>query len=466
MAKCSRCNRKGLFFKVNPSGICKNCEILIELEAKEQAMTETIKKLDMELSDRNTLYNFTADKAKIEAIELAAEPINKILNEKNIESNKLDTVITQKRKEEKELFLQVENLKEQVVETKDEILLQSFGLYKPKYQFSTAELYKTKLEKIRENQKLMIKNNTAVTGNMNWTVNGSNSQGQKMVKDMQKLLLRAFNGECDEIVEKVKYNNFEASLKRITSSYEAISKLGNIMSVAVSKLYYDSKIDELYLSFEYQQKKQQEKEEQKALKEQLREEAKLQKEIEKEREKIEKEQNHYQSALSKIIAQFKTVTDEKQKAELENKKAELEAKLSDAEKALADVDYREANQKAGYVYIVSNIGAFGENIYKIGMTRRLDPTERIDELGSASVPFDFDIHAMIFCDNAPALETALHRAFENKKLNWVNTRREFFSVTLDEIKDVVHKNYDKTVEFIDLPDAEQYRVSQKMKEEK
>lgn len=131
--------------------------------------------------------------------------------------------------------------------------------------------------------------------------------------------------------------------------------------------------------------------------------------------------------------------------------------------ALTDIDYRQANMRAGYVYIVSNIGSFGENVYKIGMTRRLDPQERIDELGGASVPFKFDVHAMIFSDDAPALEAALHRAFEDKKVNIVNQRREFFNVTLDEIKDVVKKNFDKTVEFIDIPDAEQYRVSMKMR---
>ena len=147
-----------------------------------------------------------------------------------------------------------------------------------------------------------------------------------------------------------------------------------------------------------------------------------------------------------------------------SKKAELEEHLTDIDKAIKDIDYREANQKAGYVYIISNIGAFGPDVYKIGMTRRLDPQDRVDELGDASVPFNFDVHAMIFSDNAPALEAALHRAFEDRKLNMVNTRREFFHVTLDEIKDVVKKNFDKTVEFIDVPDAEQYRISQKMKE--
>ena len=280
---------------------------------------------------------------------------------------------------------------------------------------------------------------------------------------MQKLLLRAFNSECDEVVSRVTYANIELSEKRIRTSFEAISKLGRIMSVSITHQYLKAKIEELYLAFEYKQKKQQEKEEQKELRAQLREEAKLQKEIEEARKKIQKEQKHYQNALDSIIKQLLNATEE-QKSDLEQKKAEIEDRLCEIDKNIKDIDYRESNAKAGYVYIISNIGAFGENIYKIGMTRRLDPQERIDELSDASVPFNFDIHAMIFSDNAPALEAALHKEFENKKLNMVNQRREFFNVTLDEIKSVVMKNFDKSVEFIDIPEAEQYRTSLKIKE--
>lgn len=208
---------------------------------------------------------------------------------------------------------------------------------------------------------------------------------------------------------------------------------------------------------------QEEKELQKELRAQMREEAKIQKEIERERQKIEKEQTHYQNALTQIKQQLETATDSN-RAELENKLHEIENHLTDIDKAIKDIDYREANQRAGYVYIISNIGSFGENVYKIGMTRRLDPMERVHELGDASVPFNFDVHAMIFSDDAPKLETALHKAFENKKLNMVNQRREFFNVTLDEIKEVVKNNFDKTVEFIDIAEAEQYRISQKMKQ--
>ena len=281
-----------------------------------------------------------------------------------------------------------------------------------------------------------------------------------MVSDTQKLLLRAFNTECDEIVSKVKYTNFDASLNRIYKSSEAISKLGTIMNISINYPYLELKVKELRLAFEYQQKKQEEKEAQKAARAEMREAAKLQKEIEAQRKKIEKEQTHYQTAYEKILKQLEQNPSDD---DLLKKKSELENQLSDIDKAMKDIDYREANQRAGYVYIISNIGAFGENVYKIGMTRRLDPQDRVDELGDASVPFNFDVHAMIFSDDAPALEAALHKAFEDRKLNMVNTRREFFNVTLDEIKEVVKKNFDKTVEFIDVPDAEQYRISQRMK---
>ena len=317
----------------------------------------------------------------------------------------------------------------------------------------SSDVYKGRLTTIRNQQKQMIKQDIAASGNTDWTVNNNKAKGRKMVNDMKKLLLRAFNSECDETIGKVKYNNIETSVRKIVKSAEQIQKLGTIMSVYINQSYIDLKIVELYLAFEYQQKKQQEKEEQRELRAQQREEAKLKKEIEEKRKKIKKEQTHSQ------------IKEHGETEDLIAKKAELETELSNIDKSIKDIDYREANQKAGYVYVISNVGSFGENIYKIGMTRRLEPQDRVDKLGDASVPFKFDVHAMIFSDNAPALEAALHRAFEDRKLNMVNTRREFFYVTLDEIKQVVKENFDKTVEFIDFPDAEQYRTSLKMREQ-
>lgn len=343
----------------------------------------------------------------------------------------------------------------------DEILVQSFGLYAPRFDFASALDYKEALAQIRSTQKALIKADKAATGSTSLTYNNSLSKGQKIVRDMKKLVLRTFNIECDEIVAKVKYTNYDASLKKIYSSAESISKLSNDMGISITTEFINSKVQELRLALEYQIKKEEEKEALKEARAQEREAARLQKELDEQRKKVEKEQKHYEKALSNLQKQLKL---NPQDQELLRKKEELLTELENIELSLRDIDYREANQRAGYVYVISNIGAFGENVYKIGMTRRLDPQERVDELGDASVPFNFDIHAMIFSDDAPALEAALHKAFETKKLNMVNTRREFFNVTLDEIKNVVKENFDKTVEFHDVADAEQYRISQKMKQ--
>nr|DAT61610.1 MAG TPA: helicase [Caudoviricetes sp.] len=354
----------------------------------------------------------------------------------------------------------IDTLKKEAIFFEDAITFQEFGLYTPRYNFVTSEEYKEELDNIRDAQKKLIKSDKAIIGATTWTVNGSKSKGNKMIADMKKLFLRAFNSDCEDVISKVKYNNFDMSLKKIHQSANSIERLGKSMSLKITPKYIDWKEEELTLAFEYQQKKQEEKEAQKAARAEMREAARLQKEIEAQRKKIEKEQTHYQTAYEKLLKQLEENPDN---ADLLTKKSELENQLNDIDKAIKDIDYREANQRAGYVYIISNIGAFGENVYKIGMTRRLDPQDRVDELGDASVPFNFDVHAMIFSDDAPALEAALHKAFEDRKLNMVNTRREFFNVTLDEIKEVVKKNFDKTVEFIDVPDAEQFRVSQKMK---
>ena len=385
------------------------------------------------------------------------------------EISKIETVLSKKEKDIKIAEKKVDDLQKSILQKQseiisldDEILVQSFGLFKPRYEFARALDYKDTLSELRKFQKQLIKDGAAVTGATDWQVNGSKRQGTKMVNDMKKLLLRAFNNECDEVVSKVKYSNYEVSLKKIRNSANAISKLGSVMGISISQRYIDAKERELNLAFSYQQAKQREKEEMREAREREREAAKLQKEIEEERKKIKKEQKHYKNALSDIE---KLLENDPDNIDLKERRETLISELCEIDKSLANIDYREANQRAGYVYVISNIGSFGEGIYKIGMTRRLDPQDRVDELGGASVPFNFDVHAIVFSDDAPSLEASLHKALEDKKVNKVNARREFFKVTLDEIKDVIRKNYDKTVEFKDIPDAEQYRVSLKMKGE-
>lgn len=427
---------------------------------KLQAQVEELLNYQNNLSTQFELVKSEKENLQNENKELAAK-----IPSDTYKLEKLSSEVEQKEKRLKDLKESIKKLNQELKDTKeklfdvsDAVQLQDFGLYTPHYNFMRADDYKARLLEIRAKQKEMVRNGSAVTGASSWAVNGNTSKGKKMVSDMQKLLLRAFNAECDDVIEHVKYNNIESAEKKITASQDAISKLGSIMDVAIVPEYYRLKLEELYLAFEYAQKKQEEKEAQREAKAQMREDAKLAKEIEEARKKLEKEQQHYNNALSKITAQLATASEEDREA-IEEKKAVIEGQLQKIDKEFADVDYRQANQRAGYVYVISNVGAFGENVYKIGMTRRLDPQDRVDELGDASVPFNFDVHAMIFSDDAPKLEAALHNAFADRKLNFVNQRREFFRVSLDEIKQVVKENYDKSVEFVELAPAEQYRES-------
>lgn len=408
--------------------------------------------------------------AKIQNLQ---DELDSLINDRDAEKEKLmaelDGSIQEKRTEAAQLRNEIANsnreikaLKNEIVDLNDEISLQEFGLYQPVYKFANSEQYKDRLAVIRQKQKQMIKDKRAVIFPTNFTMNNSLSKGKALVNDNVKQILRSFNNECDVLINNVKFNTVENTRKKIEKSFGQLNKMNSRMEIRLVPEYLELKLDELNLAYEYALKKQQEKEALKEERERLREEAKLQKEIEEARAAAKKEQQHYENALHTILLQL---DQDPTNPDLLKKKEELKGHVEKIEANLRDIDYREANKRAGYVYVISNIGSFGENVYKIGMTRRLEPLDRINELGDASVPFNFDVHAMIFSDDAPALEATLHRAFDDRKLNMINTRREFFNVTLDEIKDVVKKNFDKTVEFKAIPEAEQYRETLMLKKQ-
>lgn len=365
-----------------------------------------------------------------------------------------------------ELSIIRDNLRKEIIQLDDEILFQDFGVYKPQYCFAELDQYKEALYNLRKEQKEMIKKGTAATCAISWKVSGSEKEGKKFIAESIKQIIRNFNLECDICIDKVRFSNYESTENRIFKAYETQNKLNETSKIEISYTYLQLKLKELALAYEYRQRKKQEQEEQRELREQQREEARVAKEIELRRIEFEKEQAHYENALKKLKDQLEVEESEVRKEFLLEKKQELDDRLLDVDKALLDLDYREANHKAGYVYIISNIGAFGENIYKIGMTRRLEPEDRIAELSGASVPFRFDIHAMIFSNDAPKLEAALHNAFADRKMNLVNGRKEFFMVTLEEIKRVVQENHDKTVEFLNVAEAQQYRESEMIRKRK
>jgi hypothetical protein len=326
----------------------------------------------------------------------------------------------------------------------DEANLRDMGFYEPRYSYTTSIAYQTALDNNLAQQEAMVKAKTAAVCTKRWKVGGSLSAGRKHSSKLISLMLRAFNGECDAAISKVRYNNFTATVRRVHRAFAAINKLGEPQACQLAEAFRDLKLAELQLSYEHAQKIQAEREEQRDLKEQMRQEALAAREHERAKQEAEKEEHRRQVELQEAREEFERAAREQ---ESEERQAALEAKLRDLEQQLADAHLTTERvtslaemTKAGHVYVISNIGAFGENVFKIGMTRRFDPMDRIWELSDASVPFDFDVHAIIRTDDAPALERELHQRFADRRLNVVNERKEFFHVTMEEIVEVVRAN--------------------------
>lgn len=279
---------------------------------------------------------------------------------------------------------------------------------------------------------------------------------KKMLNANTKQILRCFNAECDNVLLNLSIKTIDSARNKITKSFETLNKLFDVDNVQLNQKLLQHKLDELNLVYTYELKKEQEREQQKAIKEQMIEEEKVRREIERQKAKLEKDQTQCSNEINRLIQYMQKTQDDVEKQLYIDKIKELNDKLKQLEADKATVLEREANARAGYVYIISNLGSFGQDVYKIGMTRRLEPMDRIKELGSASVPFEFDVHAMIFSDDAPALETALHQAFEKQSVNRVNLRKEFFKVSLDDIEKVVKENFNNTVKFTRIPVAKEY----------
>jgi hypothetical protein len=429
--RCGRCGKGGLFHKVGASGFCKKCEQI--------KLSEAVEKLKID---------YAKEEEAINTMKKNRENLYKEIEGKVRQDMAVTIASTTKELEEK---------RNQIIVFDETIMLESFALYQPKFKFFTSEEYKQKFDAVREQEKLLIKQGMVASCLQEWTVRGSAAEGKKMVEDMKKLLIRSFNNECDACVDNVKFNNMAMHEKRIEKSFETINKLGRVMNVEISKKYKELKLTELALAYEYQVKKAEGKEATKKAREELREQQKMEREIKEAREKINKEKKHFSVAIKDLEIKLEETTDEQDRTLIIKNLEEAKAQCAALDQEEKIVDYREQNAKAGYVYIISNIGSFGEGVYKIGMTRRLEPQERVDELGDASVPFKFDVHALIFSDNAPELEAKLHEHFYNKRLNKLNNRKEFFRADINEIETVIKQHYHKVIDVVKEAAAEQYR---------
>jgi len=356
-----------------------------------------------------------------------------------------------------ELKGEIRNLEKSLQLLREEELLSDYAFYENKYNFQNLVEIERKLTEVREIQKNMIKDKSAATCSTQWTVEGNKSKGRKMVNNHIKLVLRAFNGECDAAVLKVNYKNIVTLEKRIEKAYETLNGLSKDKEITISQKYLELKIEELRLIHEFQEKKQEEKEEQKRIKEIMREEEQARRELEKAKEDSEKEELRYKLALEKAQKEIETTEGIKRQKLLEQIKI-LEEQLKEASLRKERAISRAQMTKSGHVYVISNVGSFGKNVYKIGMTRRLEPIDRVKELSSASVPFPFDVHAMIYSNNAPELENRLHKIFHKFQLNKANDKKEFFRIRLESIEQIV-KKLGCNVHFTRIYEAKEFRKS-------
>jgi hypothetical protein len=337
-----------------------------------------------------------------------------------------------------------------LAKVREEQILQEVGIYDYHHRLEDSIDYKEPLAKAQTRIKAMgLKDGGAVTAINAWTVNGSASEGRKMVRETSKLMLRAYNAEADRLVQMMRPYKLDAAVDRLTKSRETISRLGKSMQIDISSEYHRVRIEEMKLTADYLAKLEEEKEAEREEKARLREEARARKEFEAEKARLLKEQTHYERALAQMRANGD-----------EAAAAAAEAKLLEIAEAIHGVEEREANIRAGYVYVISNVGAFGERMVKIGMTRRLEPMDRVRELGDASVPFRYDVHALFFSDDAVGIETRLHQALADQRVNRVNTRREFFYATPKEVEALLASLDGSLLSYVEEPEAEEWHQSE------
>jgi hypothetical protein len=333
-----------------------------------------------------------------------------------------------------------------VVLLDDERVLQDVGIYRYHHPLENAVAYRERLNGIVTRIAEMIKAGTAIEMSNMFTFDGSLAKGRVMTSDLAKLMLRAYNAEAENVGRTLRAGNTVTAIKRLDAARTAIAKLGKMMEMRIGGEFHAIRIEEIELIADYLMKKEEEREAARAERERLREERKVELELAAARERLEKERSHILTVIEKVQASGSS-------------DPELERKLADIDKAIALNDYRAANIRAGYVYVISNRGAFGDYVLKIGLTRRLEPLDRVDELGDASVPFRFDVHAIFFSEDAVSLENELHERFSARRVNWANNRKEFFFASPAEVRTVLSEKLGNLLEFAEHVESTEYLQS-------
>lgn len=435
--------------------------------ALEDSRSRRIKAIEAEIADKKLKANEEFKRYKLEIDGISAnrrEALNK-------ENSKLA------------------QLKKQVIELEDSATLQSLGFYDYDSPAKNSVELAEDLSKVRQRIKEMLKDDSAAHVADGFTFDGSAVKGKKFANDMKRLMLKAYNAEAENAIKSVKAGNHDSAAARLGKTKDMAEKLGNFIQLSINQEFHALRLKEINLANSHLVKLQLERELEKERRADLREAEKVEAEIKRERAKkeaerkkfqreleeakqaleakkralLEKERDHYKNVMNSLDTIQTDSLDPNSEVAIalqadEETLRKMQEKFDDTNRAIADLDYREANTKAGYVYVLSNIGAFGEDVVKIGMTRRLDPSDRVKELSGASVPFVFDTHLMVFSNDARGLEHKLHQHFSAARVNKVNQRKEYFTTTPENVLEVLKRMDVAVVEFTKEAEASDYRT--------
>jgi hypothetical protein len=378
----------------------------------------------------------------------APQPVPAAAGESRPQSVAADESVARLEAENAALRAQLDALRcgPEIVVLDDEAVLQEVGIYRYHHPLEDAAAYKDRLAELDTRIAQLVKSSGAIETSKTFTFDNSLAKGQRMVSDLAKLMLRAYNAEVDNSLRSLRAGNVVTAKRRVEASRAAIMKLGGMMQMHISDAFHELRIEELELTSDYLMKKQEEREAALEERARLREERKVAAELEEERSKLTKERSHILNALESLRGAGSS-------------DPELEQKLAEIDDAIAENDFRAANIRAGYIYVISNQGAFGPNVVKIGLTRRLEPLDRVNELGGASVPFRFDVHALFFSEDAVSLETDLHRHFASRRVNHANARKEFFFASPGEVRGALLSKMGNLLEFAEQVESTEYLQS-------
>lgn len=483
MAKCRRCGKKGIFLKVSSDELCQECEHIVGLEVQELQIKESIENLNIELSNKDKLYHAVCEKAKTDALK----DINLTISNKNAELAECIQLLNSNHQELKKLTEEIESSQKAInanakklhkIQTTYKAMRYAIDNYFNADVFNkdvidkdlsegTDELLAPTVElklhymDVKQLRKLYNQNHKIIQDTLDkYKVRYTTKANMAIYK----LMVIALEAELQNVLYNINFGKLEKAvndIKNITAKYLNIATEGN-QNIAPTIMKFIGEIEYLFIEavkieYEYYVQKNRIKEEQRAIREQMRQEAEERRQLEQQRKQVEKEEEKYKNEIASITELLSTAVDDEKTLQLQQRIAQLQAQLSAVEHKKEEIVSRQ-NGKAGYVYIISNLGSFGDNVFKIGMTRRLEPQERINELGDASVPFPFDVHSFIFSDDAVGLEQNIHKGLNNKRINKINLRKEFFKITIDEIEELVY-SLEPSAEFNRTLLAEQYNQS-------